>query len=206
MGGGLERWRQLGFDQTVLFGRSIFLYLHNYGTIIGQFCRNEDCTVWDEGAVTVGSEPRGLTAAESGIVVNNYAEGLISAGPILDVDRLNNEGALAVGGGGTLGTTYLSGNLTQAEGGTLAFDLDPQGEGSSGYADLLSIGGQADLGGRIAIRLIDDWAPTLGVRSSAVAQYGLHQPSEDTLSLLRDRFRERRYPRVTQRQPGPHRA
>jgi outer membrane autotransporter protein len=84
----------------------------------------------------------------------------------------------------------------------LTVDLNPGGSGSNGLADRLSVGGRADLGGRVVVNVVDPWQPKAGAQSvpiltangglsvsalehprSAVAQYQLHQPAPGTLHL-----------------------
>ena len=138
----------------------------------------------------------------AGIELHNRPGGLVNAGSLLDVSNLTNQGTLAVGGQGQIGSSRLTGNLTQAAGGVLSVDLNPGGSGSSGLADRLSIDGRADLGGRVSVNLLDVWQPKPGPQSaliltagtgltygglehtqSAVAQYRFIEPSPGALHL-----------------------
>ncbi len=135
----------------------------------------------------------------------NRPGGIISAGPLLQVDTLSNQGTIAVGGVGLIATTRLTGNLIQDATGVVAVDLDPGRAGGSNQADRLDVGGRADLGGQVAISLLDVWQPVAGLQEvpiltaggglsfsgldvtrSAVAQYQLHQPIPEELRLSYD--------------------
>ena len=123
---------------------------------------------------------------------------MINAGPLLDVDGFINRGILSVAGGDAIGSTRLTGNLTQSDSGVLAIDVDP----SDSRADQLNVGGRADIDGTVSVNLVDVWQPRLGVQSvpvltadggltvsgaevtrSAVGQYRLDQLSPNALEL-----------------------
>ena len=138
----------------------------------------------------------------SSIELLNHPDGLINAGPLLDVDTLTNHGTIDPGGAGRIGSTRITGDLTQGGRGVIAVDLNPGAAGGRGMADQINIGGWAHLDGRIAVNLIEIWQPHEGGQSvpvltaagglslsgadvsrSAVAQYRLDQRTPNALQL-----------------------
>ena len=157
---------------------------------------NTTASILNSGTIT------GQIRKASSIELLNQPGGLINAGALLDVDRLTNQGTISVGGAGPIGTTRITGDLTQSSSGVIAVDLDPRRSGTGGQADRIDIGGKGTLDGRIDINLLDVWqseagrqsipiltaeegfsADGLEVTRSAVAQYRLHEPVAGELHL-----------------------
>jgi hypothetical protein len=176
-------------------GSSTSTQVQNYGTINGS-------VLGKNGALLTGETGAPSALVASGIDLHNLAGGVINAGSVLDVSTLSNLGTLVVGGAGTVGTTRVTGNLTQGAGGVLAVDLDPRAANGAGLADKLAIDGRAELGGRVTVNLLDSWQPLAGphtvpivvagggiaaagvdVKHSAVAQYKLDTSTPGTLAL-----------------------
>ena len=167
----------------------------------------------------------GQIVKASSIELLNRPAGLINTGSLIDVDKLTNQGTLAVWGLGSIGRTRLTGNLIQTGSGILAVDLDPSQAQGDAQADRLHVGGRADLGGQIAINLLDIWQPNDGMQSVPIvtADGGLvlcrcgtdplrgrpvPAPAADVrraASRLQHRLRQPRHPGPDQRQSGQHR-
>lgn len=146
-------------------------------------------------------------SAGTSIRLLNQPGGLINAGPLLDVARLENQGVLSVAELGALGATRITGDLIQGATGTIAIDLDPGLGTAQGRADVLSIAGETELAGQVAVRLVESAGPAIGAKSatimtadrghdmnpaalsvvpSVVGQYHLQQPSSGTIALAYD--------------------
>jgi uncharacterized protein with beta-barrel porin domain len=155
-------------------------------------------TINNNGTIT------GQIQKASRVDLMNAPSGVINAGPLLDVDSFLNQGTISVAGTGTIGSTRLTGNLTQTDSGRLAVDIDPR-EPSGNRADQLNVGGRADVGGQVTVTLLDVWQPRAGLQAatiltaegglslnkltsqrSAVAQYQLGQPTPNALRLTYD--------------------
>lgn len=179
--------------------------VQNDGTISGSISGTDSSAITgihSDQLPTDGGVNGAVFGVPSSIDLLNKPGGVVNAGLLLDVSHLTNQGTLAVGGQGQIGSTRLTGNLSQVDGGVLAVDLNPGGAGSNGLADQLSIDGRADLGGRVVVNVVDPWQPMAGTQSvliltadegltygelehaqSAVAQYRFIEPSPGVLHL-----------------------
>jgi uncharacterized protein with beta-barrel porin domain len=200
---------------AIVFVDSGDVGVQNSGTITGNICHASTSTGANacapatpaaQAAVAMPnvSSTSSASNSDSSITLRNLSGGIINAGSVLDVAQLDNQGTLVVAGAGSVGTTRVSGDLTQGQGGVLAIDLVPGKTGVDVRADRLEVGGHAALAGKLAVQLADDWKPVLGVQSvelvradggvsvapgalsvtpSAVARYHLAQPTDGSLHL-----------------------
>jgi len=200
---------------AIVFVDSGDVGVQNSGTITGNICNAStstganSCTPATPAAQAAVAMPdvsstSSASNSDSSITLRNLSGGVINAGSVLDVAQLDNQGTLVVAGAGAVGTTRVSGDLTQGQGGVLAIDLVPGKTGADVRADRLEVGGHAELAGKLAVQLAEDWKPVLGVQNvelvradggvsvapgalsvtpSAVARYHLAQPTDGSLHL-----------------------
>ncbi len=83
----------------------------------------------------------------------------LSASGTLSANLING-GTVNPGGSNTAGQLTVTGNYTQTAAGTLALDLDGLAAGSQ--FDQLVVGGNATLGGKLSVKLLGSFSPSLG--------------------------------------------
>ena len=109
--------------------------IHNFGTVTGD--------------VSLGAGNNAFT---------NFSKAIFNSGPVADIGigcNLVNAGTLSPGGSGSVITTALTGNLTQANSSNYFVDLDLGVE----QADRLNVSGVSDLDGSATINILNPgWA------------------------------------------------
>lgn len=98
-----------------------------------------------------------LSIDRGGGIIGLSADETLSGGGVLDGSLVNGAGTVAPNG-----TLHLTGNYTQAAGGTLALDLRGASDG-----DQLKVDGSVDLGG--TLRVATDYAPSGAATALALA-------------------------------------
>ncbi|MGA0564413.1 hypothetical protein ACO2RV_18360 [Ancylobacter sp. VNQ12] len=184
-GGTLAAPDQWTSSNQVLIGAAGFLGTVDGANGMAILSIDGSTSVTNQGTIT-GSVDLG---GNEGIVTNN---GLLNAGPEMNVSAITNNGTVNVAGKGTVGSTALSGAYTQSASGNLEVDIDAL---ATQQADMLNVAGKADLLGIItpnAKNLLNDEYPVLTggsvqqfarATSSLLFQWGVSN-FENTVSLI----------------------
>ncbi len=110
-----------GISGTAILANSSITNVSNAGTLAG--------------SVDLGATPGGISNT-----------GTFNTGSSIVASSLTNQGRLNIAGLGTVGSTQLSSNLTQAASGSIGIDIDSQ----AGTNDILNIAGTASMSGTVA--------------------------------------------------------
>ncbi|OJJ11505.1 hypothetical protein BKI51_07115 [Alphaproteobacteria bacterium AO1-B] len=128
------------------------LNVTNNGTITGSVLGSVTGTNLPASAMALAADAQpfsSIAKSSSTIQVDNLSSGVMNAGDTLEVARLRNWGLINVGQADTVSGTRITGDFEQYTG-QVAFDVDM----SSVETDLLTVDGQAELGGTLDVNVL----------------------------------------------------